>query len=267
MPLVSIIVPTKNSSEFLESCLQSIKDQTYQAIELIVVDNNSTDTTQEIARRFTDKVFTKGPERSAQRNFGASQATGEYVVFIDSDMMLSREVIASCVIKASSNSNIAGIIIPEESFGVGFWAQCKKLERSFYVGVSWMEAARFFKKSVFDQVHGYNIEMVSGEDWDLSRRVEKIGKVARINDYIYHNEGQLRLLTLLKKKYYYAKKFSVYLKNSKDNSNIKNQTGIVKRFLIFFRQPLKLFRNPILGLGMLFMKISEFGVGGIGIFL
>jgi glycosyltransferase involved in cell wall biosynthesis len=42
-PLVSVIVPTKNSSQFLEACLQSIKEQTYPHIELIVVDNNSTD--------------------------------------------------------------------------------------------------------------------------------------------------------------------------------------------------------------------------------
>ena len=69
-PLVSIIVPTYNSEKFLEGCLESIQKQTYSHIELIVVDNNSKDNTKEIARKYTEKVFNQGPERSAQVNFG-----------------------------------------------------------------------------------------------------------------------------------------------------------------------------------------------------
>ena len=74
--LVSVIVPTKNSEQFLEKCLDSIKKQTYKRVEIIVVDNNSTDNTKKIARKFTNKVFNKGPERSAQMNFGAKKAKG-----------------------------------------------------------------------------------------------------------------------------------------------------------------------------------------------
>ncbi|MEX2055026.1 MAG: glycosyltransferase family A protein, partial [Candidatus Andersenbacteria bacterium] len=161
-PLVSIIVPTKNSAQFLGRCLQSIKEQTYQNIELIVVDNSSTDATQEIARKYTDKVFTKGPERSAQRNLGAAQSKGKYLLFIDSDMEVSPQVVAACIEKISSAPHIKAIIIPEESFGEGFWAQCKKLEKSFYIGVDWMEAARFFDRIVFEEVKGYDERMISG---------------------------------------------------------------------------------------------------------
>ena len=144
--LVSIIIPTKNSSTTLGACLKSIKNQTYKNIELIVVDNNSTDETKVIAKKYTDKVFNKGPERSAQRNYGVKQSNGEYTLIIDSDMELSEKVVENCVKKIQSNTHIKAIIIPEESFGVGFWAQCKKLERSFYIGVDWIEAARFFEK-------------------------------------------------------------------------------------------------------------------------
>ena len=79
-PLVSVIITTKNSSRTLETCLKSIKDQTYKNIELIVIDNNSIDNTKEIAKKYTNKVFNYGPERSAQRNFGAKQAKGEYLL-------------------------------------------------------------------------------------------------------------------------------------------------------------------------------------------
>jgi glycosyltransferase involved in cell wall biosynthesis len=262
-PLVSVIVPTKNSGQFLEACLQSIKAQTYKNIELIIVDNFSTDNTQEIAKKYADKVLAKGPERSAQRNFGSEHSKGEFLLFIDSDMELSKKVVEECVKEAYAGA--AGLIIPEESFGIGFWAQCKKLERSFYVGVDWMEAARFFKKEIFDKVGGYNEQMVSGEDWDLSQRVEVLmEKICRINEFIYHNEGQLRLSELLKKKYYYAKQFTIYRKNNENNRNLKKQMGGVRRFSLFLKHPTKLLKNPFYGIGMFFMKICEFVVGGIG---
>lgn len=261
--IVSIIVPTKNSSAVLEACLQSLKAQTYQNIEIIVVDNNSNDTTKEIARKYTDKVFNKGPERSTQRNYGVEQSVGEYVAIIDSDMQLSKQVVEKAREKIQLDQTL-GVIIPEESFGKGFWAQCKKLERSFYVGVSWMEAARFFRKDAYVQVGGYDEDMVSGEDWDLSQRIEKIGKIGRINEFIFHNEGKISLWKTMQKKFYYAQKFQKYLSKNKAERKVGNQTGILMRYWLFFSRPVKLFKNPLLGVGMLFMKTCEFGFGGLG---
>lgn len=259
--LISIIVPTKNSAPTLEECLKSIKNQTYSNIELIVVDNFSTDRTQEIARNYADKVFAQGPERSSQRNFGAKQSSGDFLVFIDSDMQLASDVISDCV--EMIQKNVVGVIIPEESFGKGFWAQCKKLERSFYVGVDWMEAARFLSKTAFEHVGGYNESMVSGEDWDLSQRIEKEGDIARISSFIYHNEGCIDLWKTIKKKMYYAKEFKHYTSNNKDNPKLKKQTNPLLRYQLFLSHPGKLFKNPVLGMGMLFMKTCEFATGAL----
>jgi glycosyltransferase involved in cell wall biosynthesis len=263
-PLVSVIVPTRNSAKFLESCLKSIKNQSYKNIELIVVDNNSIDKTKKIVKKFADKFFNKGPERSAQRNFGVKRSSGDYVLIIDSDMILSKKVIESCVAKAQVDGNIKGIIIPEESFGEGFWAQCKKLERSFYIGIDWMEGARFFRKSIFQKVNGYDERLVSGEDWDLSQKIKKLGAIGRIDNFIYHNEGKINLAKTIKKKFYYAGEFKNYVSKNKDSKQLKKQAGIFSRYKIFFSQPKKLFKNPILGVGMLFMKTCEFGFGGMG---
>lgn len=263
-PLVSIIVPTKNSAAVLDACLESITKQTYKNIELIVVDNFSTDDTQKIAKKYTKHVFAKGPERSTQRNYGVKKSKGEYVVIIDSDMELSPKVIDSCVELVQKNPEIEAVKIPEESFGKGFWAQCKKLERSFYLNVPWIEGSRFFTKRVYEKVGGFDENMISGEDWDLSQRVEKETQVGRINEFIYHNEGHLKLIPMLKKKYYYAQHFSKY-KSKTDSQNIGNQTSVFKRYGLFFSKPGKLFKNPLLGIGMLGMKTSEFFVGGIGL--
>jgi len=178
-------------------------------------------------------------------------------------MVLSEKVIESCVEKMINNK-IVGLIIPEESFGEGIWAQCKKLERSFYVGVDWIEAVRFFRKDIYLKVGGFNEEMISGEDWDLSQRIAEEGKIDRINDFIYHNEGKISLLKTIQKKIYYGKKLNSYIRNNKKNDNFKKQTGILDRYKLFFSQPKKLFQNPLLGFLMLFMKTCEFVFGGFG---
>ena len=81
-PLVSVIVPTKNSERTIERCLKSIKEQSYKNIELIVVDNYSEDKTFEIANKYADKIIKKGPERSLQRNYGAKISSVKYCYFI-----------------------------------------------------------------------------------------------------------------------------------------------------------------------------------------
>jgi glycosyltransferase involved in cell wall biosynthesis len=262
--IVSVIVPTKNSSSTLEDCLSSINEQTHAPTELIVVDNFSTDETPAIAKRFTKHFYSQGPERSAQRNFGVNKASGAYVAIIDSDMNLSDSVIAECVKLLENNKDAVGVVIPEESFGEGFWAQCKKLERSFYLGVPYIEAARFFKKDVYEKVGGYDIEMTSGEDWDLSQRIEQHGKLLRCSSFIYHNEGRISLLRTVQKKYYYAKHFSAY-QHKGTSPKIAQQTNVLARYRLFFSNPRKLFANPAVGVGMLFMKTCEFAFGGLGL--
>lgn len=262
--LVSVIVPTRNSQEMLGACLYSIRQQSYKNIELIVVDRASEDDTQDIAKQYTQYVFTKGPERSAQRNFGVSVSKGQYVLIIDSDMELSKHVIKACIDKVQKNLETRAVIIPEESFGIGFWAQCKRLERSYYVGVDGIEAARFFEKSLYQQQGGYDEEMVSGEDWDLSGRASEITKIGRVNEFILHNEGKLKLSSTLKKKYYYAGLSRTYLEKQNVQTKLTSSVGPIERYKLFFTQPGKLFRNPVTGMGMLFMKTCEFGFGAIG---
>jgi glycosyltransferase involved in cell wall biosynthesis len=86
-PLVSVIVPTRNNAGTIAACLNSIRKQSYRQIELIVVDNGSNDDTLNIAKKYADAVYTHGPERSAQRNYGAKRSKGAYVLIVDSDII------------------------------------------------------------------------------------------------------------------------------------------------------------------------------------
>lgn len=262
--MVSVIISTKNSEATIEECLKSVKQQTYPDTEILVIDNYSTDRTGEIAKKYGAKVFLRGPERSSQRNFGAQNARGELLFFLDSDMQLTPVVIEECVEKISKE-NASAIIIPEISIGEGFWAKCKALEKECYIGDETIEAARFFKREIFWKFDGYDEEIAGGgEDWDLPFRIKKAGyKICRICALIKHCEGKLTLLKSMKKKYYYAKTVEKYIKKHPDIAR--------KQFTLFrpafVRNWAKLTRDPIHAIGMMFMKTSEFGAGGLGYLL
>jgi glycosyltransferase involved in cell wall biosynthesis len=241
------------------------------------VDNNSTDKTKKIVDDLRLKIkdlkislYNKGPERSAQRNFGTLKSKGKFLLFIDSDMELSKAVVADCVRQAEShkvNKVLGGIIIPEESFGDGFWAKCKALERSFYIDVDWIEAARFFLKDIFNEFRGFDEKLIGGEDWDLSQRVKSKYESSRIDSFIKHNEGRLSLVFLLKKKMYYGTKLGGYSVKEANSKYFKSQSSIIKRYKLFFSYPTKLFKDPKVGIGMLFMKTCEFVAVGAGYIL
>jgi glycosyltransferase involved in cell wall biosynthesis len=114
-PLISVIITTKNEAEVIENLFKSLKKQTFRNFEVILVDNNSTDRTKEISKNYTKKVFNFGPERSSQRNYGAKISAGEYVLILDADMVLTKNVLKSCAKKVKEEKNVSALIIPEKS--------------------------------------------------------------------------------------------------------------------------------------------------------
>lgn len=266
-PRVSVIIPTKNSIRTIEECLSSLKNQTYPHVEIIVVDNHSTDGTEKVAKKLATTVLLRGPERSAQRNFGAKHAKGEYFLFIDSDMKLDPTVVEECVSTITSKPIFHAVIIPEISFGIGFWAECKALERSFYLGVSSLEAARFFNAKTFRKFGGYDEKNTGTEDYALPQQIKaeySDSAIGRISAFIHHNEGNLPFFHSLRKKFYYAQKLDSYVQNSHNSRHFKNQASLLQRYMLFFKNPRKLFARPLIGMGMLLLKTSEFGAGGLG---
>lgn len=267
-PLVSVVVTTYWSAKTLELCLSSIRRQTYTNIELVVVDTESNDGTQEIARKYADKFFSgKGPERSTKRNYGARSASGDFVFIVDSDMELAVNVVEQCVKIAVSDLKIKAVVVPEKSSGPGFWTRCKALERSFYVGVDWMEAARFFDRGIFLHVGGYDEKNTGSEDYDLPQRIKQDYSqlaIGRINAYATQHEDQISLLGMCRKKFYYAKSFIKYSRSLANAQTFQKQSGLLRRYFLFFSAPEKLFERPALGFGMLFLKTCEFAAGGFG---
>lgn len=106
-PLVSVIVPVYNSEKYIHNCINQILKQTYSNIELILVDDGSTDSSGEICESFTDDRirYFKKPNggASSARNYGLERAIGDYVYFIDSDDHISEDAIEIMLSAAEDN--------------------------------------------------------------------------------------------------------------------------------------------------------------------
>lgn len=263
--LVSVIITSKNEDDVISNLLDSINKQTYKNIEVILVDNNSVDKTLEIAKQYsTVKIYTIGPERSAQRNFGAKKSTGKYLFFLDADMELTTEVIQNCV-ELVKKGILSGVVIPEQSVAINFWGKVKAFERSFYSikGDPVTDAARFFLRRVFFKIGGYDESITGPEDWDLPDRIREAGyKIGRSSKKIYHHEQEISPALLFKKKFYYGLNVHSYL--TKHNIPVISPKTVYFLRPLFYKNWIRLLRHPILSLAMAGMLSIELLGGGLG---
>lgn len=259
-PIVSVIIPTRNSSQFLDTCLVSIKNQTYKNIEIIVVDNNSTDNTKEIAKKYTKLVFNRGPERSAQTNLGIMKANGKYVYRVDSDFILEKKIISEAVERCEKN-NLDGIAVHNTSApGLGFWSKVRKLERDTYQDDTLIVGVRFYKKTVWKSLNGYNEEIV-WDDYDFHNRyIAANFKWGRIKSKEYHLGEPRDLLDIAKKSFFYGKEMVAYLKLYPSRA-IKQANPLRFSYIRHWKEFIK---NPILTLGFVLMLVVKYGAGMVG---
>jgi len=255
---VSVIIPTKNSERTLQSCLESVRKQTYQYLEILVVDDNSDDDTAKIAKEFKATVFTREGERTTAKNFASTRANGDFLLFLDSDMILEPTVIDECV-NSISVPVVGGVIIPEKSIGSGFWIKVRDFERSFYFGTK-IESARFFRTSEVLRVGGFDEDLITYEESTLPQKIEKIGlKIdVRISSFILHDEGDFNIKTWLKKKSYYSQTAKSYTQRYSGYS--RHQMSVTYRAGIYVRNGnfRRLLKHPLLTVGLAILKTLEF---------
>ncbi|WP_169393141.1 MULTISPECIES: glycosyltransferase family 2 protein [Psychrobacter] len=102
-PLVSVIVPVYNVEQYIDDCLNSIKQQSYKNLEIIMVEDCSTDNSLQMLQSHLDdkriKLIQHKENRglSAARNTGIKAATGEYLMFVDSDDIIDSNLISVCL--------------------------------------------------------------------------------------------------------------------------------------------------------------------------
>lgn len=267
-PLVSIIIPTKNSARFLKNCLKSIKKQSYKEIETLIVDGKSTDQTQEIAKKYKVPVLICVPkvpkgtfDAPHKKNYGAGKAKGKYVYTVDADMELTKDVVKEAVELCENGAD--AVILPEDSFGKGIWAQAKNLERRCYFGDDTIESPRFAKKSVWTHVGGLDVNLGGGgEDWDFYQKLQDSGyKTKRVKSMVMHNEGDLQLSHLLKKRFMYGRDSLKYI-SKRPKAGTRSYFPIRKAYLTNWRL---FMHRPFDSVVFVAMRTFEYAAGLSGI--
>lgn len=253
LPLVTVVVPTRNNRRTIRACLTSVREQTYPRIELIVVDNHSTDETLEVATELADIALTGGPERSAQRNLGIERATGEWVLWLDSDMVLPPDSIRVAVQTALA-TGATGVALPERTIGAGFWTACRALERECYLNQPRLHNPRLVRRSYLSADGGFHLAMSGPEDADLRLRMRAAGEGIELAPVIVdHDEGRLTVRDVLSKRYYYGQSIPEFA-GRHDGAVGTQGRAVLRAYVVNWRL---LTRDPAHAAGMVLLRSLE----------
>lgn len=182
LPLVSIIIPCFNSEDYIAECIKSVLDQDYDNLEVIVVDDGSTDSSQNIIATYHNVMLytQENSGASIARNLGLSKCKGDYVKFLDSDDFLEPGVIKQQVefSKRIDTNQIA--------YGnYNLFKNNKKTQKDTYIDKSGQTASLILtdiltstplhKKWMLDEVGGFDGRLKNGQEWNLHIRLSSKG--------------------------------------------------------------------------------------------
>ena len=165
--MISIIVPVYNVEEYLEECLESIRKQTYQDIEVILVNDGSTDGSHAICERYCqmDKRFRlinqKNQGQSVARNRGVKESLGEYIMFVDSDDVVSLGLLEQLmkymsdgidIVECDRTEDIHCLNSEGKEIGVKELDSNEALYECFNHRVSWSPVAKLYRREIVEKV-------------------------------------------------------------------------------------------------------------------
>ena len=208
-PLVSVVIPTFNRAEFIKKAVQSVLDQTVRDLEILVVDDGSSDNTEETVNAFNDTRiryyrFAHNGFPAYPRNRGIELARGEYIAFLDSDDIWLPNHLELCQKALSGNGGADGVFtdfykIYNDSIMIPQKATKRKYNSSTLKGMvsnfSSIGAASnvVVRKSVFNGtgLFNENKDMAGSEDWQMWVRIawKSVFTVVPTETVIYRVHG------------------------------------------------------------------------------
>lgn len=210
-PLVSVVIPVYNMEEFLEETLDSVLSSDYPNFEVIVMDDGSKDRSLEIAESYKSRyenvrVYTQANSGVATAlNHAISKAGGVYILPVDADNRISKELIHSAVDILESDPEVKVVCPRAEFFGdrSGEWV-LPPFSLSLLARKNMMDTCAVYRKSEWERIGGYCAEIVAREDWEFWISMLKDGgKVVKLPEIglFYRVREQSKRVTdrLLKK--------------------------------------------------------------------
>jgi len=175
-PLVSVIIPTHNAGVTLREALESVVNQLYLQVEILVVDYQSTDTTREIVASFPSVRFVSEPEKGVYQamNSGIAQANGEWLYFLGADDLLYNELVFKELFEQKIPTNTDLILGKVENVGAQHSLVPTNYENTFSSGLYWRNTLHhqgiLYHKRVFEKYH-YNTTYSILADYELNLRL------------------------------------------------------------------------------------------------
>lgn len=201
---VSVIIPTYNEEKDIGECLESLSKQTFGDLEVIVVDDGSTDTTslklRGASQTYGIKILKQDHKGAgAARNLGAKYAKGEILVFVDADMVFRQDFIEKLVEPILKGETV-GTFSKEEYLANknNVWARCWNLNRGLPPDrmhtESYPNRQKVFRailRREFDKAGGFDEKAGYTDDWSLS---EKLGvEATTASDAVFYHKNPQNL--------------------------------------------------------------------------
>lgn len=184
--LVSVIIPVYNEEKYLKKCLRSLLEQSYKPLEIIVIDDGSTDRSVEIIKKFPVALLCqKHVGTVPARNLGASKTKGEILVFPDADMWFDKKYVEN-LIKPVLEGKVIATWTKEEYVAnpENIWSQCWSIDHEIDINKripkdvpDEIEEMRAIVKREFDKVGGYS-DLDRGGRGEGPTVLRKLGKKA-----------------------------------------------------------------------------------------
>ena len=264
---VSIILPTYNRSHILGKAIESVRIQTYDNFELIIVDDCSTDETEQMIYAYEDPRLKyirndKNLGAAGSRNRGADVATGEYIAFVDSDTEWFADKLEKQMELIISGKGIGMVYSPIYKFGeLEKWmyppAEIPMNMKSGDIFHSLLQVplvdtpTMLIPKNVWDEAGGFREELRSLEDYELSLRIAKKYLILMYPEPLinsYYTEGCVsdNIDEALKSRFYMLREFktdyvecnlfekmlNTIMKMAIENEKLTLYTQLVREFLI-----------------------------------
>lgn len=190
--LISVVIPTYNHVRFLEDAIQSALKQSYPKVEIIVVDDGSTDSTHTLVERFGERVHYIWQENrglSGARNTGIAAARGEYIALLDADdfwepnylesvhRVLAADARLGAVYTGLQFVNSKGERLPQPCVST---VPSDQLYDRLLDGEFFAPSAVLVRRTCFERVGIFDVALRASEDWDMWLRVAQVYAFAGI---------------------------------------------------------------------------------------
>lgn len=214
-PLVSVIVPVYNVEQYIDDCLNSIRQQSYSNLEIIIVEDCSTDNSNAAIKTHLEDKRVKvihhevNSGLSAARNTGIDAATGEFIMFVDSDDLIDSNLVQLCV-QSAVESKAEVVLFHEKPFNDG--TDISRLDKPYSnkAHFKFVKPEDYFKYQHFawlkfikaDLIHNNSLKFPVGyyyEDWPFHWELGFIApSMVEIDNGVYHYRQRKNSITASK---------------------------------------------------------------------